>query len=303
MAKKKTKSKKRIHKNQTQESRAECPFERQSENEQIAIERSDDSACHIGNPVQTSETVSPSFLKRAENVVRKINKIALAQGTNLFIVSALVLLALLLIQSSNSLFSTAAVIFMIPAIGGLLAALICALSFVLHIFFLYCDLQRISENKNTGFSRFLIKGFLWSLRKPKTWAVIGAIIASTVFSSQFGIDSIYQLTKQYNTFAFASFALAQTLLLSYLIYISYGMIYQIILAPFDDLIIKKLGLSLSPHVPLKKIMGMLIGGSTLYIILMLAACLIDPQILTLSDTLTAQVVETQKTWIVNQQLK
>ena len=234
---------------------------------------------------------------------KSVNQVVFNQATNIFFVSALMLIGLILIQSKTSFLTSNPEIILVPSLGGLIAAFICSVSLVLEVYFAYRNLNKIADNKNRKTFGFTVKAVLWTLKKRKIWTFIGAILVSFFISGQLDINSIFQLTKHYNQTALAIFALAQMLVISFIVYTAYTMFYRIVLEPINDLIIKFIGVSLSPDIPFKRIMGILIGGTTLYVSLMLTACLIDPQILALSNDLTNQVIEINKTLAKNQQFR
>ena len=225
------------------------------------------------------------------------------QATNVFFVSALILIGLILIQSKTSFLTSNPEILLVPSLGGLIAAFICSVSLILEVYFAYRNLKKIGDDKSRKSFGFVIKAVLWTLKKQKIWTFIGAILISFFVSGQLDVNSIFQLTKQYNQTALAIFALAQMIVISFIVYTAYMMFYRIVLEPINDLIIKFIGVNLSPDIPFKRIMGILIGGTTLYVSLMLTACLIDPQILGLSNDLTNQVIEMKKTLAKNQQFR
>lgn len=244
---------------------------------------------------------SPSFWQRFEERVEQINKIIFDWATTLYFGSTLILIALLVIQSLTSIFPQFLYFYLIPAVGSLFVALVCGVCFILEIFFFYRSWQKYSDDENAGVSRYFVKILQWTIKRRILWTLIGAVIVSLIAGNQVTFDSLLQFGKPYNPWALALFALAQTLPAIYFLYTAYGIIFRPFLEPFEDLFKKALGITLTPQVSLKRMFGLLVGGSVLYIALMLSASLIDPQIITLTNNLTDQIAEARKELIKNQQ--
>ena len=293
----------RSKKNSSRKTTTKKFIEPKVEDEPVITAQSNNLRTVSEEQIETPETVQPTILERIENGVKSVNQVVFNQATNVFFVSALMLIGLILIQSKTSFLKSNPEILLVPSLGGLIAAFTCSISIVLEVYFAYRNLKKIADDKNRKTFGFVIKAVLWTLKKRKIWTFTGAILISFFISGQLDINSIFQLTKQYNQTALAIFALAQMLVISFIVYTAYTMFYRIVLEPINDLVIKFIGISLSPDIPFKRIMGILIGGTTLYVSLMLTACLIDPQILGLSNDLTNQVIEMKKTLAKNQQFR
>ena len=294
---------KKSKKNSSKKTTTKKFIKSQLEDEQVVTAQSNNLSTVSEEQIEASETAQPTILERIENAAKSINQILFSQATNVFFVSAVMLIGLILIQSKTSFLTSKFEILLIPSIGGLIAAFICSVSLVLQVYFAYRNLMKIADDKSKKTIGFTIKAIFWTIKKRKIWTFFGAISISFFISGQLDINSIFQLTRQYNQTALAIFALAQMLIISFIFYTFYTMFYRIVLEPINDLIIKFIDVSLSPDIPFKSVMGILIGGTTLYVTLMLTACLIDPQMLTLSNDLTNQVIEMNKTFAKNQQFR
>ncbi len=186
---------------------------------------------------------------------------------------------------------------MISVSGAGIALVVSACCFVLSIFFGYRHLQKLSDDEETGNVRYALKAALWSVKKVKFWTLLGALILLVVLEKQFNITTVFQIAKDYNPFALAFFAIAQVILCSYFFYTVYAFLYNLLLAPFDELITKFLGFSIAPYKSLLKTFELHAGGAALYFILMLTAFAIDLRISSLSAEMLNQITQIMKIMI------
>jgi len=192
-------------------------------------------------------------------------------------------------SSLDETISSAVLIF--PVFGFAFGLTLCDLSLAVNIFLAYRRLKKSTDEYKNGTLRFVSNQVLKRLISLKTWTFVAALFILFALGEKIEFSSLSAITKQYNPTALGLMGLGLMFLFAYLGFKICGRFHQIIIEPFDDLIEKTFGFSLSPKVSFKNKMALLFGSFALCFALVISAAVITPKVVQLSTILLAQLAE------------